>query len=115
MGNYLSILLILMTISIGAVGAQTDTPTPTETETPTITPTPSNTPTPTPDLLAVWTLPPDSTAEATDEAGELIPPQGRAVAIRYEVSAGEFMIAVLLFGLLVTEWVSLAIRLWRDG
>lgn len=105
------VVLIFIAVMSNAVYAQTDTPTPTETPTitltPSITPTPTNTPTPTPDLYDVWTLPPpEVTGEATPEAGQ-------AVAVKYEVTAGDVAISMLLFALLVTIWSVVAVMFWR--
>lgn len=76
-------------------------PTSTPTETPTITPTPSETPTP------------SATPTSTPALYQQIDLQDGASAgvVTYSVSAGEFMIALLLFALVTMQLVSYGLKL----
>lgn len=94
-----SITLILAAVLLWFMGGpalaqDTDTPVPT------ITPTPTATFTPTPDLFVFSTIP------APGGAGD----PGQPVAVRFEITAGELLIAVLLFALFVLNLLSLVVK-----
>lgn len=77
-------------------------PTSTPTETPTITPTPSETPTP--------SATPTSTPALYQQI-DLDQDGASAGVVTYSVSAGEFMIALLLFALVTMQLVSYGLKL----
>lgn len=89
--------LVIALLLVGSVAAQESTETPTPeataevTETPTLEVTPEVTATVTPDLYAFWTMEPP--AESTT---------GQAVALKYEMTAGGVINAVLLFAIFIT-------------
>jgi hypothetical protein len=97
------ITVVVTVIVVPASATPTETPLPpTETYTPTVTPTPSNTPTVTPIPYQVVTL-----NDGQDGAA--------SAAIVYEVSAGEFMIALVLFAIFATLIIQWILRLRGKG
>lgn len=116
--NMKSLVFVVVVVTLAAgtasaqtcfdVGEPTCTPVPSDTPTPTITPTPSDTPTPTPDVVSYGTVvvpgmpsatpPPLPEGEwgtlATELNGTV---EGQEVVFEYRITAGDFIIAVLLF------------------
>jgi len=95
MSQRVAILLLLMVLGVGSVHAQTSTPT--------------NTPTPTATPTATATL-------NLYQFVTVIAPGGgdpQAGVIKYEVNAGDVMIALLLFALVVLSIVRLVVRFRR--
>lgn len=88
-------LSIIVTVIVVPATA-TDTPTPSETPAPTLTPSETPGPSPTPTSTPTSTPVSELSFESYDEASG----QGTSGQLVFSITAGEFMIAVLLFALL---------------
>jgi hypothetical protein len=105
MRRALLLFLVIVGFSSRAALAQTDTPTPTATPTSTPTPTPTPTPLPTLDLNRyVTVIPPGGSPEDAQDG-----------ALRFEVTAGQVMNALLGLGLVLIAVIELILKLRGRG